>query len=96
LNFLGLIKPRTVDECFWFCETFGGEPVPLPSDDDDHRADLRVEEGQPAEDVITFYNCARAHTVCAGITAGCELDDVRVSGYACEVLLHRIPVHMIE
>ena len=93
-NLLGLVKHLAAVEYFWFCETFGVETEPLPFDDDDPDADLRVEEGESTEDVLAFYGRARA--VCDRVIAEHELDDVRVSGHGFEVSLRWVLVRMIE
>jgi hypothetical protein len=41
-NLLGLVKHLAAVEYGWFCETFGRDTEPLPFDDDDPEADLRV------------------------------------------------------
>jgi len=93
-NLLGLVKHLAANEYFWFCETFDVETEPLPFDDDDPEADLRVEEGESIEDVLAFY--VRARAASDGVIAEHELDDVRVSGHGFEVSLRWLLVHMIE
>jgi hypothetical protein len=41
-NLLGLVKHLAAVEYGWFCQTFGRATEPLPFDDDDENADLRV------------------------------------------------------
>src|SRR6185312_867081 len=59
-NLLGLVKHLGAVEYGWFCETFGVPTEPLPLDDDDNEADMRIEEGETVESVLAFYERARA------------------------------------
>jgi hypothetical protein len=57
---LGLVKHLACVEYGWFCHTFGRETEPLPFDDDDENADLRVEPHETTADIVRFYRRARA------------------------------------
>lgn len=57
---LGLVKHLAAVECEWFCSTFGRETEPLPFDDHDENADLRVTSEQSTEDILAFYRRAQA------------------------------------
>src|SRR5918996_6362368 len=59
-NLLGLVKHLAAVEYGWFCDTFGRPTEPLPFDDDDPDADLRVEPEETTADVLAFYGRARA------------------------------------
>src|SRR5882757_5517111 len=59
-NLLGLVKHLGAVEYGWFCETFGRATEPLPFDEQDENADLRVNPGESTEDVLAFYRRARA------------------------------------
>ncbi len=59
-HLLGLVKHLAAVEYGWFCQTFGRETEPLPFDEDDENADLRVEPGESTADVLAFYARARA------------------------------------
>src|SRR3954453_4752482 len=59
-NLLGLVKHLAAVEYGWFCLTFGRPGEPLPFDDDDENADLRVEPHESTADVVAFYGRARA------------------------------------
>ena len=59
-NLLGLVKHLAAVEYGWFCDTFGRPTEPLPFDDDDPDADLRVRPDETTEDVLAFYGRARA------------------------------------
>src|SRR5918993_2594383 len=54
-NLLGLVKHLGAVEYGWFCHTFGRETEPLPFDDDDPDADLRVDANETTADVLAFY-----------------------------------------
>ena len=57
---LGLVKHLAAVDCGWFCTTFGRETEPLPFDDDDPEADLRVEPDETTAEIAAFYRRARA------------------------------------
>ena len=59
-SLLGLVKHLGAVEYGWFCSTFGRPTEPLPFDEDDPEADLRVRPEETAEDVLAFYGRARA------------------------------------
>ena len=54
-SLIGLVKHLAAVEYGWFCDTFGRETEPLPFDDDDPDADLRVEPHETAEEILAFY-----------------------------------------
>ena len=72
-NLLGLVKHLAAVEYGWFCLTFGRETEPLPFDDDDENADLRVQPGESTDDVLAFY--ARARAAADQVVAELDLDD---------------------
>jgi len=51
-SLLGLVKHLGAVEYGWFCEPFGRATEPLPFDDDDPDADLRVEPHETTADVL--------------------------------------------
>src|SRR5688572_15607 len=59
-NLLGLVKHLGAVEYGWFCETFGRETEPLPFDEGDENADLRVQPDESTTDIVEFYGRARA------------------------------------
>jgi hypothetical protein len=59
-NLLGLVKHLWAVEYGWFCETFGRATEPLPFDDEDVNADLRVSPEETTQDILAFYGRARA------------------------------------
>lgn len=93
-SLLGMTKHLAAVEYGWFCETFGREAEPLPFDDDDPDADLRVGPEDTTEAVVAFYRRARA----AADLAIEELD-VETRGTAwhgATVTLRWVLIHMVE
>lgn len=91
---LGLIKHLGAVEYGWFCESFGVATEPLPFDDEDEEADLRIEEGETAESVLAFYE--RACAASDRVIAANELDLVGRTYGGEPVSLRWVLVHMIE
>ena len=54
-SLLGLVKHLASVQYGWFCETFGRQTEPMPFDDDDPGADLRVEPSDTTADLLAFY-----------------------------------------
>jgi uncharacterized damage-inducible protein DinB len=92
---LGLVKHLAAVEYAWFCETFGVETEPLPFDDEDENADLRVEPGETTAEVLAFYDRA-----CAAANASIEATDLDATGTVSwtgrTVSMRWVLVHMIE
>ena len=93
-NMLGLVKHLAAVEFGWFCTTFGRETEPLPFDDDDENADLRVETHETTADILTFY--ARARAAADVAIDELDLDTIGTSWAAFPVSLRWVLVHMIE
>ena len=93
-SLLGLVKHLAAVEYGWFCDTFGREAEPLPFDDDDPDADLRIEPGETTEDVLAFYGRARA----AADQAIDELDieDTGTAWFGEAVTMRWVLIHMVE
>ena len=93
-SLLGLVKHLAAVEYGWFCDTFGRDAEPLPFDDDDPDADLRIEPGETTEDVLAFYDRARA----AADQAIDELDveDTGTAWFGEAVTLRWVLIHMVE
>jgi uncharacterized damage-inducible protein DinB len=93
-SLLGLVKHLGACEYGWFCETFGVETEPLPFDDEDEDADLRLEPGEKTEDVLAFYDraCAAANAVIEAM----DLDATGTSWSGTAVSMRWVLVHMIE
>ena len=93
-SLLGLVKHLAAVEYAWFCLTFGRETEPLPFDDNDPDADLRVEPHETTAGITAFYGRARAAADPA--TAELDLDDVGTSWSGERVSLRWVLIHMIE
>lgn len=93
-NMLGLVKHLAAVEYWWFCTTFDRETEPLPFDDEDENADLRVEPHETTADILAFY--ARARAAADAVIDELDLDTVGTSGAGYTVLLRWVVVHMIE
>jgi uncharacterized damage-inducible protein DinB len=93
-NLLGMLKHLAAVEYMWFCQTFGREMEPLPFDDDDPDADLRVAPHETTQDIYDFY--ARARAAADAVIDEVALEDEGTSwaGDACS--LRWVIVHMIE
>jgi hypothetical protein len=93
-SLLGLVKHLAAVEYGWFCDTFGRDTEPLPFDDDDPDADLRIEPGETTEDVLAFYGRARA----AADRAIGELDieDTGTAWFGEAVTMRWVLIHMVE
>src|SRR5436190_16988434 len=59
-NLLGLVKHLAAVEYGWFCTTFGRPTEPLPFDENDEDADLRVGPDETTADILAFFDRARA------------------------------------
>ncbi len=91
---LGLVKHLAAVEYLWFCVTFGRETEPLPFDDDDENADLRVEDGETTADIVAFYR--RAWTAADEVIAEVDLDSTATAWFGEAVSLRWVLVHMVE
>lgn len=93
-NLLGLVKHLATVEYGWFCDAFGQETEPLPFDDNDPEADLRVEAGESTQDIIAFYE--RARLAADGVIAILSLEDTGTAWWGGAVSLRWVLIHMIE
>jgi uncharacterized damage-inducible protein DinB len=91
---LGLVKHLAAVEYGWFCETFGAPTEPLPFDESDNEADLRVEEGESTADILAFYQ--RARTAADAVIAEHDLDFAGKPWTGAPVSLRWVLVHMVE
>lgn len=91
---LGLIKHLAAVEYGWFCETFGRPTEPLPFDESDPEADLRVEPDETTEGILEFYR--RACTAADAVIDELPLDAVGKSWAGQAVSMRWVLVHMIE
>ena len=93
-NLLGLVKHLGAVEYGWFCETFGREMEPLPFDEDDENADMRVEPHESTADIFAFYGRARAAADSA--IRDIDLDATGMAWFGDEVSMRWVLIHMIE
>jgi uncharacterized damage-inducible protein DinB len=93
-NLLGMVKHVAAVQYGWFCETFGRPTEPLPFDDDDEEADLRVEPGESTDDILAFYT--RSSSAADATIADLDLDDTGTAWTGATVSLRWVLLHMIE
>lgn len=93
-SMLGLVKHLAAVEYSWFCLTFDRPTEPLPFEDDDPDADLRVEAGESTADVIAFYR--RARTACDAVITELDLAATGTSQSGVQVSMRWVLIHMIE
>jgi uncharacterized damage-inducible protein DinB len=93
-SLLGLVKHLAAVEYGWFCDTFGRPTEPLPFDDDDPDADLRIEGDETTADILAFYERARA-------TADRSIDEIGIeetgtAWFGEPVTMRWVLIHMVE
>jgi uncharacterized damage-inducible protein DinB len=93
-SLLGIVKHVAAVDYEWFCSTFGRDTEPLPFDDDDPDADLRVNEGETVQDILAFY--ARARAASNSVIAEVGLEDKGRAWFGEDVTLRWVLVHMLE
>jgi hypothetical protein len=93
-SLLGMVKHLGAVEYSWFCETFGRPTEPLPFDDEDPDADLRVRPDETTEDVLAFYGRARAAADQA--IDALDLEDTGTAWFGEAVSLRWVLIHMVE
>lgn len=93
-SLLGLVKHLAAVEYGWFCSTFGRDTEPLPFDDNDPEADLRVTPDESSAEILAFYDraCAAADEVIEAI----DVEETGTAWYGDEVSLRWVLIHMIE
>lgn len=93
-SLLGLTKHLAAVEYSWFGRTFGRETEPLPFDDDDPEADLRVEADETTAGIVAFYR--RARDASDKVIDELDLDALGTSWRGTTVSLRWVLIHMIE
>ncbi|MGH9232734.1 MAG: DinB family protein [Acidimicrobiales bacterium] len=93
-NVLGLVKHLAAVEYGWFCEPFGRPTEPLPFDEDDEDADLRVDPAETTADVLAFYE--RARGAADQVIADLDLDDTGTAWFGDTVSMRWVLLHMVE
>jgi uncharacterized damage-inducible protein DinB len=93
-SLLGLVKHLASVEYGWFCHTFGRETEPLPFDEDDENADLRVRPDETTDDIVAFYG--RAAAAADQVITDVDLDDTGTAWFGDAVSMRWVLIHMIE
>ena len=93
-NLLGLVKHLAAVEYGWFCDTFGRPTEPLPFDDDDPDADLRVRPEETTADVLAFYTRARA--TADRVIDEIGLEETGMAWFGEPVTMRWVLIHMVE
>jgi uncharacterized damage-inducible protein DinB len=93
-SLLGLVKHMGAVEYGWFCDTFGRPTEPLPFDEDDPEADMRVEPDESTADILAFYGRARA--AADAVVGDLAVDDLGTAWFGDPVTLRWVLIHMVE
>ena len=93
-SLLGLVKHLAAVEYGWFCDTFGREAEPMPFDEDDPDADLRIRPEETTGDVLAFYGRARAAADRA--IDELEVEDTGTAWFGETVTMRWVLIHMVE
>jgi phenylpyruvate tautomerase PptA (4-oxalocrotonate tautomerase family) len=88
------VKNLAAVDYAWFCSTFGRETEPLPFDEDDPEADLRVTAEETTAAIVAFYGRARAASDV--VIAEVGLDDLGTAWFGDQVSMRWVLIHMIE
>ena len=93
-SLLGLVKHLAAVEYGWFCETFGRETEPLPFDQEDENADLRIDPHETTDEVLAFY--ARARVAADRVIDELDIEDAGTAWFGDTVSLRWVLIHMVE
>ena len=93
-SLLGLVKHLAAVEYAWFCDTFDRPTEPLPFDDNDPDADLRVRPDETAEEILAFYGRARA--AADAVIAELDVEHLGTAWFGDPVTLRWVLLHMVE
>lgn len=93
-SLLGLVKHLAAVEYGWFCLTFGRTTEPLPFDDNDENADLRVNPDETTADILAFYQRARA--AADQVIDELDIDHTGTAWFGDAVTLRWVLIHMVE
>jgi uncharacterized damage-inducible protein DinB len=93
-NLLGLVKHLAAVEYGWFCRTFGQPAEPMPFDENEPDADLRVTSDETTEDILAFY--ARARAAADDVIRELDLDTTGTAWFGDAVSLRWVLIHMVE
>ena len=93
-SLLGLVKHLGAVEYGWFCTTFGHSTEPLPFDEEDPEADLRIRPEETTEDVLAFYGRARA--AADQVLGELDMEDTGTAWFGDTVTMRWVLIHMVE
>ncbi len=93
-SLLGLVKHLGAMEYGWFCHTFGRPTEPLPLDDEDPDADLRVESDETTADIVGLYT--RGRTAADEVIAELSVEDLGTAWFGEQVSMRWVLIHMLE
>lgn len=93
-SLLGLVKHLAAVEYGWFVSTFGREVEPLPFDESDPEADLRIRPDETTADVLAFY--ARARAAANAVIDELDVEATGTSWRGDTVTMRWVLIHMLE
>ena len=93
-SLLGLVKHMGAVEYGWFCDTFGYPVEPLPFDENDPEADVRVEPHEATADIVAFYG--RVRDMANRVVAELDIEHLGTAWFGDPVTLRWVLIHMIE
>jgi uncharacterized damage-inducible protein DinB len=93
-SLLGLVKHLGSVEYGWFCETFGRQTEPLPYDEDDPESDMRARPDETTEDILAFYDRARA--AADRVIDELDVEDTGTAWFGETVTMRWVLIHMVE
>jgi uncharacterized damage-inducible protein DinB len=93
-NLAGLVKHLAAVSYGWFCDTFGREHEPMPFDEDEPEADMRLAPDETVESVLAFYD--RARKASDAVLDELSLETTGTAWYGPTVTLRWVVIHMLE
>jgi uncharacterized damage-inducible protein DinB len=93
-SLLGIVKHLAAVDYSWFCSTFGRETEPMPFDEEDPEADLRITPDETTADIVEFYGRARAAANQA--IDEIDLDELGTAWFGDPVSMRWVLIHMVE
>jgi uncharacterized damage-inducible protein DinB len=93
-SLLGLVKHLAAVEYSWFGTTFGRETEPLPFDEQDPEADLRITPDEATADVVDFYK--RAWRASDQAIDEIGLDELGTAWWGDQVSMRWVLIHELE
>ena len=93
-SLLGIVKHLAAVEYSWFCSTFGREMEPMPFDEEDPEADLRISPDETTADVVAFYN--RACRAADEAIDEVGIEELGKAWFGDLVSMRWVLIHMVE